>query len=171
MHLGYFDATGVRQDGYISRSDRLNHQIPAIVDRQLRGAGVFGGNLEVLERGPVKGGHVRKGARVGVLWILGDVLIVLAALMIAVRGWLGQGLFGADSPYRTNLMFRSHPTILLGCWAEDIDKDSLEALRETAKADLVAGSLREAMMICRTSAGVQEISQEPDIVIGSPGVA
>ena len=62
-------------------------------------------------------------------------------------------------------------TILLGCWAEDIDKDSLEALRETAKADLVAGSLREAMMICRTSAGVQEISQEPDIVIGSPGVA
>ena len=49
------------------------------------------------------------------LWILGDVFIVLAALMIAVRGWLGQGLFGADSPYRTNLMFRSHPTILLGC--------------------------------------------------------
>src|SRR3984885_5632505 len=62
-------------------------------------------------------------------------------------------------------------TILLGCWAEDIDKDSLEALRETAKADLVAGSLREAMMICRTSAGVQEINQEPDIVAGSPGVA
>src|SRR6202034_1472609 len=56
-----------------------------------------------------------KGARVGVLWILGDVFIVLAALMIAVRGWLGQGLFGADSPYRTNLMFHSHPPILLGC--------------------------------------------------------
>jgi predicted PurR-regulated permease PerM len=62
-------------------------------------------------------------------------------------------------------------TILLGCWAEDTDRDSLEALRETAKADLVAGSLREAMMICRTSAGVQEINQEPDIVAGSPGVA
>jgi FlaA1/EpsC-like NDP-sugar epimerase len=59
--------------------------------------------------------HQGKGARVRVLWILGDVLIVLAALMIAVRGWLGEGLFGADSPYRTNLMFHSHPTILLGC--------------------------------------------------------
>jgi exopolysaccharide biosynthesis polyprenyl glycosylphosphotransferase len=56
-----------------------------------------------------------KGARVILLWILGDVLIVLAALMIAVRGWLGEGLFGADSPYRTNIMFDSHPTIMLAC--------------------------------------------------------
>ena len=56
-----------------------------------------------------------KGTRIGALWILGDVLIVLAALMIAVRGWLGEGLFGADSPYRTNLMFHSHPTLLMGC--------------------------------------------------------
>jgi exopolysaccharide biosynthesis polyprenyl glycosylphosphotransferase len=56
-----------------------------------------------------------KGARVGALWILGDVVIVLAALMIAVRGWLGQGLFGASSPYRTNVMYHSHPAILLGC--------------------------------------------------------
>ena len=56
-----------------------------------------------------------KGARIGVLWILGDVLIVLAALMIAVRGWLGEGLFGADSPYHTNIMFQNHPTILLAC--------------------------------------------------------
>jgi exopolysaccharide biosynthesis polyprenyl glycosylphosphotransferase len=56
-----------------------------------------------------------KGARLGVLWMLGDVFIVLAALMIAVRGWLGEGLFGADSPYRTNIMFHNHPTILLGC--------------------------------------------------------
>jgi exopolysaccharide biosynthesis polyprenyl glycosylphosphotransferase len=56
-----------------------------------------------------------KGARIGVLWILGDVFIVLAALMIAVRGWLGEGLFGADSPYRTNIMFHTHPKILLSC--------------------------------------------------------
>jgi FlaA1/EpsC-like NDP-sugar epimerase len=56
-----------------------------------------------------------KSTRIGVLWVLGDVLIVLAALMIAVRGWLGEGLFGEDSPYRTNIMFQNHPTILLGC--------------------------------------------------------
>src|ERR1700723_2793024 len=56
-----------------------------------------------------------KGTRVVALWMLGDVLVVLAALMIAVRGWLGEGLFGADSPYHTNIMFQSHPTILLTC--------------------------------------------------------
>jgi exopolysaccharide biosynthesis polyprenyl glycosylphosphotransferase len=56
-----------------------------------------------------------RGARIVLLWILGDVLIVLAALMIAVRDWLGQGLFGADSPYRTNIMFESHPKVLLAC--------------------------------------------------------
>jgi exopolysaccharide biosynthesis polyprenyl glycosylphosphotransferase len=58
-----------------------------------------------------------RGARIAALSMLGDVAIVLAALMIAVRGWLGEGLFGADSPYRTNVMFHSHPTILLGCLA------------------------------------------------------
>ncbi len=56
-----------------------------------------------------------KGARAGLLWVLGDVVIVLTALMIAVRGWLGEGLFGADSAYRTNEMYHSHPAILLGC--------------------------------------------------------
>jgi hypothetical protein len=56
-----------------------------------------------------------KGTRIGLLWVLGDVVIVLAALMIAVRGWLGEGLFGADSPYRTNIMFHNHPTVLLSC--------------------------------------------------------
>src|ERR1700723_1192698 len=56
-----------------------------------------------------------KGTRIGLLWILGDVLIVLAALMIAVRGWLGEGFFDADSPYRTNIMFHNHPTLLMGC--------------------------------------------------------
>ena len=58
-----------------------------------------------------------KGARIGVLWMLGDVVIVLTALMIAVRGWLGEGLFGADSPYRTNQMYHSHTAVLLGCLA------------------------------------------------------
>src|SRR5271168_3990713 len=58
-----------------------------------------------------------KGTRIAALSMLGDVVIVLAALMIAVRGWLGEGLFGADSPYRTNVMFHSHPKILLGCLA------------------------------------------------------
>src|ERR1700734_942964 len=56
-----------------------------------------------------------KGARVVALWMLGDVVVVLVALMIAVRGWLGQGLFGADSPYHTNIMFQSHPKVLLAC--------------------------------------------------------
>jgi tRNA A37 methylthiotransferase MiaB len=51
--------------------------------------------------------------------------------------------------------------IMLGCWAENIDKQSLDELREVAKADTAAGSLREAMMICRTSAGVQELDEHP----------
>ena len=62
-------------------------------------------------------------------------------------------------------------TILLGCWAENIDKESLDTLRETAKADLVAGTLREAMMICRTTAGVGETDREPRLVTGSAAVA
>jgi exopolysaccharide biosynthesis polyprenyl glycosylphosphotransferase len=69
------------------------------------------GNTAVQNRPNSQG----KGARTGVLWILGDVVIVLVALMIAVRGWLGEGLFGAASAYRTNEMYLSHPAILLGC--------------------------------------------------------
>jgi hypothetical protein len=61
-------------------------------------------------------------------------------------------------------------TIMLGCWAEDIDKEALEELRDTAKADTVAGSLSEAMMICRTTAGVG--ADEPrDNVAGSLRIA
>ena len=56
-------------------------------------------------------------ARIGALWMLGDVVVVLVALMIAVRGWLGEGLFGADSPYHTNIMFQTHPKVLLSCLA------------------------------------------------------
>jgi hypothetical protein len=47
-------------------------------------------------------------------------------------------------------------TIMLGCWAEDIDAEALENLRVAAKADTAAKSLSEAMMICRTAAGAQE---------------
>src|ERR1700724_28155 len=57
-------------------------------------------------------------------------------------------------------------TIMLGCWAEGIGKEILEELRETAKADTVAGSLSEAMMICRTTAGVRETQAVPDNVTG-----
>jgi hypothetical protein len=61
-------------------------------------------------------------------------------------------------------------TIMLGCWAEDIDKETLEALRDTAKADMAAGSLSEAMMICRTAAGVGA-DQPPDKLTGSLRIA
>jgi exopolysaccharide biosynthesis polyprenyl glycosylphosphotransferase len=47
------------------------------------------------------------------LWMLGDTIIVLIALVIAVRGWLGKGFFEAGSPYHTNAMFHSHPTSLI----------------------------------------------------------
>jgi hypothetical protein len=62
-------------------------------------------------------------------------------------------------------------SIMLGCWAEDIDRETLEGLRENAKADTVAGSLSEAMMICRTAAGLRDAGVEPDIVAGSLGIA
>ena len=74
----------------------------------------------------------------------------------------------ASSPahmrYSVRRLRRKMPdvTIMLGCWAENIDKEALEELREAAKADLAAGSLREAMMVCRTSAGVEEIDEAPD---------
>ena len=66
---------------------------------------------------PQQGEPRDRTARLGAFWILGDIVVVLAALMIAVRGWLGEGLFGADSPYRTNIMFQTHPKILLACLA------------------------------------------------------
>jgi predicted PurR-regulated permease PerM len=49
-------------------------------------------------------------------------------------------------------------TVMLGCWAENIDAEQLQELRATAKADTAAKSLSEAMMICRTTAGAQETS-------------
>ena len=61
--------------------------------------------------------------------------------------------------------------ILLGCWAENLDKESLEELREAAKADMAAGGLREAMMVCRASAGAMEFDVQPNIVTAAIRVA
>jgi predicted PurR-regulated permease PerM len=58
-------------------------------------------------------------------------------------------------------------TIMLGCWAEDIDAEQLEELRVAAKADTAAKSLSEAMMICRTTAGATEANGAPSIVLAS----
>jgi predicted PurR-regulated permease PerM len=79
----------------------------------------------------------------------------------------------AHMRYSVRRLRRKFPraTIMLGCWAESIDKESLEELRDTAKADAAAGSLSEAMMICRTTAGVDEADEKPDIVSASIGIA
>jgi hypothetical protein len=83
----------------------------------------------------------------------------------------------ASSPahmrYSVRRLRRKFPSaaIMLGCWAENIDKDALEELRDTAKADTAAGSLSEAMMICRLTAGVNEADEEPNIVHQAIGVS
>jgi predicted PurR-regulated permease PerM len=79
----------------------------------------------------------------------------------------------AHMRYSVRRLRRKFPTaaIMLGCWAENIDKDALEELRETAKADTVAGSLSEAMMICRITAGVNEADEKPDVVHRASGVS
>jgi predicted PurR-regulated permease PerM len=43
-------------------------------------------------------------------------------------------------------------TIILGCWANDIAPAALDSLRESAKADLVAASLGEAVKLCIAAA-------------------
>jgi hypothetical protein len=83
----------------------------------------------------------------------------------------------ASSPahmrYSVRRLRRKFPktTIMLGCWAETNDKEPLEELREVAKADTAAGSLREAIMICRTSAGVPELDGLPNHVIAAVRIA
>lgn len=57
---------------------------------------------------PRYGAPTKSGSLVAMLWILGDVVIVLGALVIAIRGWLGRGFFRPDSPYRTNVMFHGN---------------------------------------------------------------
>ena len=60
-------------------------------------------------------------------------------------------------------------TIVLGCWSDDIDAEQLEELRATAKADMAAKSLSEAMMICRTAAGAQGSTESPaSLALNSP---
>jgi hypothetical protein len=44
--------------------------------------------------------------------------------------------------------------IILGCWVKDIDPNALEALRDSAKADLVAASLGETVKLCIEATGV-----------------
>jgi hypothetical protein len=46
-------------------------------------------------------------------------------------------------------------TIILGCWVKDIDPAALELLRESAKADLAAASLGEAVKLCIEATGVE----------------
>jgi predicted PurR-regulated permease PerM len=79
----------------------------------------------------------------------------------------------AHMRYSVRRLRRRFPnaTIMLGCWAENIDKEALEELRETAKADTAAGSLSEAMMICRMSAGVNEADEKANIVHDGLGVS
>jgi predicted PurR-regulated permease PerM len=43
-------------------------------------------------------------------------------------------------------------TIILGCWVKDVAPAALESLRESAKADLVAASLGEAVKLCIAAA-------------------
>ena len=45
-------------------------------------------------------------------------------------------------------------TIILGCWVKDIDPDALEALRDNAKADLVAGNPGETVKLCIEATGL-----------------
>jgi hypothetical protein len=51
-------------------------------------------------------------------------------------------------------------TIILGCWVKDIDPAALEALREGAKADLVATSIGEAVRLCIEATGITEQGHE-----------
>ncbi len=63
-------------------------------------------------------------------------------------------------------------TIILGCWVKDIDPAALELLRESAKADLVAASLGEAVQLCIEATGAKnrdrELSgQEPSTTVAA----
>jgi hypothetical protein len=91
-----------------------------------------------------------------------------AGVAIVCLSYLDAGS-PAHMRYSVRRLRRQLPkaTIVLGCWAEDVDAEALEELRATAKADMAAKSLSEAMMICRTTAGVEETSGEPDIVATS----
>jgi predicted PurR-regulated permease PerM len=96
----------------------------------------------------------------------------IARLGIAGVEFVCLSYLDASSPahmrYSVRRLRRQLPevTILLGCWAEELDAEALEELRVTAKADTAAKSLSEAMMICRTTAGAQETG-EPAVIDAS----
>ena len=46
-------------------------------------------------------------------------------------------------------------TIILGCWMKDMDSAALEKLRDSAKADLAAASLGEALKLCIEATGLE----------------
>jgi predicted PurR-regulated permease PerM len=72
----------------------------------------------------------------------------------------------ADSPahmrYSVRRLKRKLPkaTIILGCWIKDTDAAALELLRESAKADLVAASIGEAVRLCIEATGAKEQGQK-----------
>jgi hypothetical protein len=51
-------------------------------------------------------------------------------------------------------------TIILGCWMKEMDPAALEQLRESAKADLAAASLGEAIKLCIEATGVEGQGRE-----------
>jgi predicted PurR-regulated permease PerM len=87
-----------------------------------------------------------------------------AGVAIVCLSYLDAGS-PAHMRYSVRRLRRQLPkaTIVLGCWAEQLDAEALEELRAAAKADIAAKSLSEAMMICRTTAGAPETSAAPDI--------
>jgi predicted PurR-regulated permease PerM len=49
--------------------------------------------------------------------------------------------------------------IVLGCWMKDMDPEALEKLRDSAKADLAAASLGEALKLCIEATGLEGPAQ------------
>jgi hypothetical protein len=115
------------------------------------------------------------GARVESADALAPTKIVqldLTGVAIVCLSYL-DGSSPAHMRYSVRRLRRKLPkaTIMLACWAENIGEESLEELREASKADIAAGTLREAMMICRTAAGVQEIDGQPGLVTSALKIA
>jgi predicted PurR-regulated permease PerM len=67
----------------------------------------------------------------------------------------------AHMRYAVRRLRRKLPTaiIILGCWIKEIDAAALELMRESAKADLVASSLGDAVKLCIEAAGVKDQRQ------------
>ncbi len=68
----------------------------------------------------------------------------------------------AHMRYSVRRLRRKLPTatIILGCWLKETDPAALEALRENAKADLVASSVADAVRLCIEAAGAKDQRQE-----------